>query len=252
MTFLAGPASRLKMKPDEFRLLRDLINEHAGLHFGDDSMFVFERRLAERVVTLGLDGFDAYYKHLRFAVGGPTELEQALGSLGPIPAASDLRGTEPGLVMLRGRMGGDGNAFNLGEAPRRARECTTPTSPLPPARIRLGSAPAPMPDDTPAPSRAWLRRAHFVARLGQVRADFAVDAAVLRHRGLRGQRQRSDQTQRHQCTAEIGVAHVRSPLHGQGRVPVTASRTATAAQNAQLPSPLALPQSSTSDWSIVA
>lgn len=45
-----------------------------------------------------------------------TELEQALGRLGPIPAASDLRGTEPGLVMLRGRMGGDGNAFNLGEA----------------------------------------------------------------------------------------------------------------------------------------
>ncbi len=81
MTFLAGPASRLKMKPDEFRLLRDLINEHAGLHFGDDSMFVFERRLAERVVTLGLDGFDAYYKHLRFAVGGPTELEQALEAL---------------------------------------------------------------------------------------------------------------------------------------------------------------------------
>lgn len=78
MTLTAGPASRLKMKPDEFRALRDLINEHAGLYFADDSMFVFERRLAERVVTLGLDGFDAYYKHLRFAVGGAKELEQAL------------------------------------------------------------------------------------------------------------------------------------------------------------------------------
>ena len=44
------------------------------------------------------------------------ELAQALHGLGDIPAASDLRGTENGLVMLRGRMGGDGRAFNLGEA----------------------------------------------------------------------------------------------------------------------------------------
>jgi alpha-D-ribose 1-methylphosphonate 5-triphosphate synthase subunit PhnG len=44
------------------------------------------------------------------------ELRQALESLGPVPAAQDLRGAEPGLVMLRGRMGGDGRPFNLGEA----------------------------------------------------------------------------------------------------------------------------------------
>ncbi len=44
------------------------------------------------------------------------ELEQALAALGDIPQATDLRGTENGLVMLRGRMGGDGRPFNLGEA----------------------------------------------------------------------------------------------------------------------------------------
>lgn len=44
------------------------------------------------------------------------ELQQALADLGPIPAATDLRRSENGLVMLRGRMGGDGRAFNLGEA----------------------------------------------------------------------------------------------------------------------------------------
>ncbi len=81
MKLSVGPASRLKMKPDEFRLLRDLINEHAGLHFGDDSMFLFERRLAERMAQVGLDGFDEYYKHLRFAAGGAAELEQALEAL---------------------------------------------------------------------------------------------------------------------------------------------------------------------------
>ena len=45
----------------------------------------------------------------------PDELRQALGALAP-PAARDLRAPEIGLAMLRGRMGGDGSAFNLGEA----------------------------------------------------------------------------------------------------------------------------------------
>ncbi|MBN9434666.1 MAG: phosphonate C-P lyase system protein PhnG [Bosea sp.] len=44
------------------------------------------------------------------------ELEAALASLGPVPAASALRAPESGLVMLRGRAGGDGRPFNLGEA----------------------------------------------------------------------------------------------------------------------------------------
>lgn len=50
------------------------------------------------------------------AGASPAELEQALARLGEVPAATDLRGTEQGLVMLRGRMGGDGRPFNLGEA----------------------------------------------------------------------------------------------------------------------------------------
>ncbi len=44
------------------------------------------------------------------------ELQQALDALAPIPEAEDLRAPEPGLVMLRGRVGGDGAPFNLGEA----------------------------------------------------------------------------------------------------------------------------------------
>ncbi|MDQ0471206.1 phosphonate C-P lyase system protein PhnG [Labrys wisconsinensis] len=45
-----------------------------------------------------------------------TELAAALQALAPVPAAGDLRRPETGLVMLRGRAGGDGAAFNLGEA----------------------------------------------------------------------------------------------------------------------------------------
>lgn len=44
------------------------------------------------------------------------ELEAALAAFNPLPAAEEVRPPEVGLVMLRGRIGGDGRAFNLGEA----------------------------------------------------------------------------------------------------------------------------------------
>ncbi|WP_375459523.1 phosphonate C-P lyase system protein PhnG [uncultured Enterovirga sp.] len=44
------------------------------------------------------------------------ELDAALLSLGPLPPIRDLRPVENGSVMLRGRAGGDGAVFNLGEA----------------------------------------------------------------------------------------------------------------------------------------
>jgi chemotaxis protein methyltransferase CheR len=66
---------------EEFRLLRDLFYEHAGLHYDDDAMFLFERRLVDRVEALGLDDFYAYYKFLRFEPRGPSELEEAIERL---------------------------------------------------------------------------------------------------------------------------------------------------------------------------
>ncbi|HWJ75763.1 MAG TPA: phosphonate C-P lyase system protein PhnG [Kaistia sp.] len=50
------------------------------------------------------------------AAASSDELGAALASLGDVPAATDIRPAESGLVMLRGRAGGDGRAFNLGEA----------------------------------------------------------------------------------------------------------------------------------------
>ncbi|WP_029352585.1 phosphonate C-P lyase system protein PhnG [Bosea sp. 117] len=44
------------------------------------------------------------------------ELDAVLAQLAPVPPATDLRAPEMGLVMLRGRVGGDGAPFNLGEA----------------------------------------------------------------------------------------------------------------------------------------
>lgn len=51
-------------------------------------------------------------------VAGATgdELAAAVATLGPIPPMRDIRPPETGLVMVRGRVGGDGAPFNLGEA----------------------------------------------------------------------------------------------------------------------------------------
>lgn len=43
-------------------------------------------------------------------------IETALATFGPLPAHREMRKPETGLVTLRGRIGGGGDAFNLGEA----------------------------------------------------------------------------------------------------------------------------------------
>ena len=44
------------------------------------------------------------------------ELDAAWAALASPPEVTDLRGPETGLVMVTGRIGGDGSRFNLGEA----------------------------------------------------------------------------------------------------------------------------------------
>ena len=51
-----------------------------------------------------------------FAAATPHELTAALSRFRDAGAAVDLKPAEVGLVMLRGRMGGDGAPFNVGEA----------------------------------------------------------------------------------------------------------------------------------------
>jgi chemotaxis protein methyltransferase CheR len=49
------------------RLLRDLIYEHCGIFFEDDSLYLLNRRLQPRINTLGLSDFDDYHRYLRAA-----------------------------------------------------------------------------------------------------------------------------------------------------------------------------------------
>ncbi|MEL6299538.1 MAG: phosphonate C-P lyase system protein PhnG [Pseudomonadota bacterium] len=50
------------------------------------------------------------------AAATASELQAAIAAFGDESSASDLRAPETGLVMLRGRIGGDGAPFNTGEA----------------------------------------------------------------------------------------------------------------------------------------
>ena len=70
-----------RLKPEEFRLLRDHINRFCGIDFADDAIYVFERRLRERVRELGLEDFTQYYHHLRYHPSAHSELENAVDSL---------------------------------------------------------------------------------------------------------------------------------------------------------------------------
>ena len=75
--FETGP----RLQPDEFRLLRELINRFCGMEFSNDTRYVFERRLRERVRQLGLDDFTQYYHHLLYHPAAKSEIENAVDSL---------------------------------------------------------------------------------------------------------------------------------------------------------------------------
>ena len=81
MSFRSSGEPRPRLTSEEFLLLRDVIYDHAGLSFDGDAMFLFDRRLGERVEALGLRSFNDYYKYLRFNARGSSELDEAIERL---------------------------------------------------------------------------------------------------------------------------------------------------------------------------
>jgi len=71
----------ITLKPDEFRVLRDLFAARTGLHFGPESRFTLERRLRERLLVLKLSTFAEYHHYLRFAGRAPEEWDEAIDAL---------------------------------------------------------------------------------------------------------------------------------------------------------------------------
>ena len=68
----------IPLKPEEFRLLRDLFSAKIGVQFGPESRFAMERRLRERLAILKLSTFAEYYQHLRFHPLAEKEWEEAI------------------------------------------------------------------------------------------------------------------------------------------------------------------------------
>jgi chemotaxis protein methyltransferase CheR len=68
----------IPLKPEEYRLLRDLFSAKIGVQFGPESRFAMERRLRERLATLKLTTFAEYYQYLRFHPLAEREWEEAI------------------------------------------------------------------------------------------------------------------------------------------------------------------------------
>jgi chemotaxis protein methyltransferase CheR len=69
------------LKPDEFRLLRDLFVARTGLQFGAEARFALERRLRERLMVLKLGSFADYHQYLRFGSHASAEWDEAIDLL---------------------------------------------------------------------------------------------------------------------------------------------------------------------------
>ncbi len=77
LLFDSGP----RIKPEEFRLIRDLVNDFCGIRFPDDMQFVLERKLKERLATLEINDFGEYYHHLLYHPDARAEIERAVDAL---------------------------------------------------------------------------------------------------------------------------------------------------------------------------
>jgi len=75
------PGQFRRLSLEEFRLLRDVVYEHAGLVYDESAMMLFDRRLGERLEALGLPSYQAYYKYLRFDARNQQEIEEAVERL---------------------------------------------------------------------------------------------------------------------------------------------------------------------------
>jgi chemotaxis protein methyltransferase CheR len=71
----------IALKPEDFRLLRDLLAQRTGLSFSADARASIERRLRERLAVVGAATFADYYQYLRFNPRAGGEWEEAIDLL---------------------------------------------------------------------------------------------------------------------------------------------------------------------------
>jgi chemotaxis protein methyltransferase CheR len=70
-------AGEAQLRPDEYRLLRDLVSERLGIWFPPDGRASLERRLRERLVVRGLASYADYVQLLKYSPLAAEEWEEA-------------------------------------------------------------------------------------------------------------------------------------------------------------------------------
>lgn len=78
---LGGRTDEMAMTDAEFRMITDFLRSTCGLHFGPESRYLLERRLARRCAELGLRSFTSYHYALRNDASGEGELAWAIDHL---------------------------------------------------------------------------------------------------------------------------------------------------------------------------
>lgn len=71
----------IPMTNEEFRLLRDLIYQHCGLHFSENNKYLLEKRLSKQLRHHQYKNFKDYYYLLRYSKNRDQELAQAIDLL---------------------------------------------------------------------------------------------------------------------------------------------------------------------------
>jgi chemotaxis protein methyltransferase CheR len=71
----------LELTDVEFRMFSDLFRECSGLHFGEDSRFLLEKRLVRRIRETDAGSFSAYHYMLRRDASGDQELANIIDDL---------------------------------------------------------------------------------------------------------------------------------------------------------------------------
>lgn len=66
------------MSDGEFRMFAELLRNHCGLHFGEETRFLLEKRVSQRMSQLSVSNYSAYHYELRNASHLDGELAQLI------------------------------------------------------------------------------------------------------------------------------------------------------------------------------
>jgi len=69
------------MSDATYRLLKELVYHHCGLHFDDNSKYLFEKRLSNRLALHQIENFQDYYYYLMYDKNRSQELEAVVDLL---------------------------------------------------------------------------------------------------------------------------------------------------------------------------